>query len=310
MSASLFRAPAIGFAALLLTACTGTGDWGLFRPNGDAVPAAIEIPAAQAVDVEALPTDARMALRAVVLRLHGHNAAAIEAATRVAGSDLITPEPSFAYEGFAVRRVKIVDHAPAADPGDAGSVRALLRLDDDFGRSAAVSVAAEYIMEAQGLRLTAVAHRPLYAAHPRVELLIVPAEAARAALASAAGSYGALRAFAEQHAVAMREPQAVDPAARDYVAVAFVRDRVGPGATLAMRLSDQRRGSAGFESETRYLAFEPGWGAALAAGTFALDPDRSFWIKVVYDPKDSVPGAGDGERVIGLFSTAPATAGN
>ena len=66
--------------------------------------------------------------------------------------------------------------------------------------------------------------------------------------------------------------------------------------------------ACGYQDQTRYLAFEPGWGAALTPGVFALAPDQAFWIKVIYDPKDTVPGAGHGERVIGLYSTAPAMA--
>jgi hypothetical protein len=293
-------------ASLLLTACSN--DWFEDLAFRDATPASLAVPAAATVEVADLPPDAQAVLRAIVLRLHGHDAASVDAAAKVSGSRLVSPEPDFAYEGFAVRRVKLIEHAPASKAGDEGKLLALLRFDDAAGRTAAVSVAALYRKDAQGISLTEASYRPLYAAQPRVELLIVPAQAIKDSLADAAGSYEKLRALAEREAVAMRDPATADPAARDYVAIVFLRDRIGPGARLAMRLSDQRRGVRGFEDETRYLAFEPGWGAALTPGTFALAPDKSFWIKVVYDPKGTVPGAGEGERVIGLYSTAPAVA--
>ncbi len=293
-------------ASLLLSACSS--NWFEEWAYRDATPAALEIPAAETVAVADLPPDAQAALRAIALRLHGHDAAAVDAAAQVSGSALVEPEPGFTYQGFSVRRVKVIELSPAANPGDEGRIRALLRFDDSAGRSAGVSVAALYRKEAQGITLTEAAYRPLFAAHPRVELLIVPAEAVKDGLRDAADSYAELRALAEREAVAMRAPGSADPAAKDYVAIAFLRDRIGPGATLAMRLSDQRRGVQGFEDETRYLAFEPGWGAALTPGAFALSADKAFWIKVVYDPKGTVPGAGQGERVIGLYSTAPAIA--
>ncbi len=299
-------AATLACAVPLLAACST--DWFDEFAYRDATPRVIEIPAAEMVAVVDLPVDAQAALRAIALRLHGHAPAAVDAAAATSGSALISPEPGFTYEGFAVRRVKVLDLAPAANPGDEGSIRALLRFDDGVGRSAAVSVAARYRKEAQGITLIEAAYRPLYAAHPRTELLIVPAQAVKDGLGDAGQSYAALRALAEREAIAMRDPGATDPASKEYVAIAFLRDRVGPGATVAMRLSDQRRGTAGFEDQTRYLAFEPGWGAALTPGVFALAPDKAFWIKVLYDPKDTVPGAGHGERVIGLYSTAPAIA--
>jgi len=297
---------ALACASLLLTACTN--EWFNELAYRDAAPRALEIPAAETVAVADLPPDAQAALRAIALRLHGHEPAAVDAAAGVSGSALISPEPAFTYQGFTARRVKVLELAPAANPGDQGSIRALIRFDDSAGRSAAVSVAARYRKEAQGITLTEAGYRPLFAAHPRTELLIVPAQAIKDGLAGAADSYAALRALAEREAVAMRDAAATDPASKEYVAIAFLRDRVGPGATIAMRLSDQRWGVRGFEGETRYLAFEPGWGAALTPGVFALAPDQAFWMKVVYDPKDTVPGAGHGERVIGLYSSAPAVA--
>jgi len=297
---------ALACASLLLTACTN--EWFNELAYRDATPRALEIPAAETVAVADLPPDAQAALRAIALRLHGHEPAAVDAAAAVSGSALISPEPGFTYQGFTARRVKVLELAPAANPGDEGSIRALIRFDDNAGRSAAVSVAARYRKEAQGITLTEAGYRPLFAAHPRTELLIVPAQAVKDGLADAADSYAELRALAERAAVAMRDPASTDPAGKEYVAIAFLRDRVGPGATVAMRLSDQRQGVRGYEDQARYLAFEPGWGAALTPGVFALAPDQAFWIKVVYDPKDTVPGAGHGERVIGLYSTAPAMA--
>jgi len=293
-------------APLLLSACSS--NWFEEWAYRDATPAALEIPAAETVAVADLPPDAQAALRAITLRLHGHDATAVDAAAQVNGSALISPEPGFTYQGFSARRVKVIELSPAANPGDEGRIRALIRFDDAAGRSAGVSIAALYRREAQGITLTQAAYRPLYAAHPRVELLIVPAQAVKDGLADAADSYAELRALAEREAVAMRDSTSTDPASKEYVAIAFPRDRVGPGATIAMRLSDQRQGVRGYEDQTRYLAFEPGWGAALTPGVFALAPDQAFWIKVVYDPKDTVPGAGHGERVIGLYSTAPAMA--
>lgn len=297
---------ALACASLLLTACSN--EWFKELAYRDAAPRSLEIPAAETVAVADLPPDTQAALRAIALRLHGHDAAAVDAAAAVSGSALVSPEPGFTYQGFTARRVKVLDVAPAANPGDEGSIRALLRFDDAAGRSAAVSVAARYRKEAQGITLTEASYRPLYAAHPRTELLIVPAQAVKDGLGDAADSYAELRALAEREAVAMRDAAATDPAGKEYVAIAFLRDRVGPGATVAMRLSDQRQGVRGYEDQTRYLAFEPGWGAALTPGVFALAPDQAFWIKVVYDPKDTVPGAGHGERVIGLYSSAPAMA--
>ena len=297
---------ALACASLLLTACSN--EWFKELAYRDAAPRSLEIPAAETVAVADLSPDAQAALRAIALRLHGHDAAAVDAAAAVSGSALVSPEPEFTYQGFTARRVKVLDVAPAANPGDEGSIRALLRFDDAAGRSAAVSVAARYRKEAQGITLTEASYRPLYAAHPRTELLIVPAQAVKDGLGDAADSYAELRALAEREAVAMRDAAATDPAGREYVAIAFLRDRVGPGATVAMRLSDQRQGVRGYEDQTRYLAFEPGWGAALTPGVFALAPDKAFWIKVVYDPNDTVPGAGRGERVIGLYSSAPAMA--
>jgi hypothetical protein len=297
---------AFACAPFLLTACGN--EWFNELAYRDAAPRSLEIPAAETVAVADLPPDAQAALRAIALRLRGHEPAAVDAAAGVSGSALVSPEPGFTYEGFTARRVKVLNLAPATSPGDEGSIRALLRFDDDAGRSAAVSVAARYRKAATGIALTEAAYRPLYAAHPRVELLIVPAQAVKDGLGDAAGSYAALRALAEREAVAMRDAAATDSASKEYVAIAFLRDRVGPGATVAMRLSDQRWGVRGYEDETRYLAFEPGWGAALTPGVFALTPDKAFWIKVVYDPRGTVPGAGSGERVIGLFSSAPAVA--
>lgn len=307
MTGSLARAlTALTGASLLLTACSNA--WFKELAYRDAAPRVLEIPAAEAVAIADLPPDAQAALRAIALRLHGHEAAAVDTAAAVGGSALIAPEPGFTYQGFTARRVKVLDLAPAANPGDEGRISALIRFDDAAGRSAAVSVAARYRKEAQGITLLAADHRPLYAAHPRTELLILPAQAVKDGLAAAAGSYAELRALAEREAVAMRDAATADRAAKEYVAIAFLRDRVGPGATVAMRLSDQRQGVRGYEEQARYLAFEPGWGAALTPGVFALAPDKAFWIKVVYDPKDTVPGAGHGERVIGLYSTAPAVA--
>lgn len=307
MAGSVARMAVAAAAAGILLAACGT-DWFDELAYRDASPRALEVPASEAVAVADLPAEAQAALRAIALRLRGHDPAIVDAAAAVSGSALIAPEPGFTYQGFAARRVEVLDLTPAADPGDEGGIRALLRFDDSAGRSAAVSVAARYRKEAQGITLTEAAYRPLYAAHPRTELLIVPAQAVRDGLGDAAQSYAALRALAEREAVAMRDAGATDPGSREYVAIAFLRDRVGPGATVAMRLSDQRRGTAGFEDQTRYLAFEPGWGAALTPGVFALASDKAFWIKVVYDPHDTVPGAGHGERVIGLYSTAPAIA--
>lgn len=311
MIGSYFRSLApLAFLSLLLGGCSG-GSIDDFAPDwfyADVAPDTIQVPAAQTVAVADLPQDAQAVLRAVVLRLHGHDSAAVDAAAKVTGSDLVSPEPAFTYDGFTVHRVKLVGHTPAANVGDEGMIHAMLGFDDRVGRSAAASVVASYRRDASGLTLTQVGYRPLYAAHPRVELLIVPAEALKAQPDILGAGYADLRGFAEQNAIAMRDPAASNGAAGEYVAIAFLRDRIGSGATLAMRLSDQRRGVRGYAADTRYLAFEPGWGAALAPGVFALAADKSFWIKVVYDPKGAVPGAGRGERVIGLFSTAPTTA--
>lgn len=290
-------------APLFLVACSSTTSDGqlsrlLYK---DAAPASIEVPAAQAISLDQLSPDAQMALRAVVLRLHGNDAAAVDTAVGLSGSAAVQPEPDFTYDGFTVRRIKLVEQTT-------DFLHVLLRFEDHAGRAAAAAIAARYRRDTGGLSLTEVAYRPLFPAHPRVELLIVPADKIEPGLAEAAASYAALRGFVEERALALRNPAAVDGARQDYVAFAFPRDRIAGDASLAMRLSDQRLGVQGYEEQTRYLAFEPGWGAALTPGTFALAADRAFWIKVIYDPNDSVPGAGDGERVVGLFSTAPSAA--
>jgi len=290
-------------APVFLVACSGTvSDGQLSRLlYKDAAPVSIAVPAAEAITLDQLSPDAQAALRAVVLRLHGNDAAAVDAAVGLAGSAAAQPEPDFTYDGFTVRRIKLVEQS-------ADFLHVLLRFEDGAGRIAAAAVAARYSRNTSGLTLTEVAYRPLFPAHPRVELLILPVDTLEPGFVEAAESYAALRAFAEERAVAMRNPAEVDGAQRDYIAIAFPRDRIAGDASLAVRLSDQRLGVQGYEEQTRYLAFEPGWGAALTPGSFALAADRAFWIKVIYDPHDSVPGAGDGERVVGLFSTAPSTA--
>ncbi len=304
MNLSRLRARILALCApLFLVACSGTASDGqlahlLYR---DAAPDSIEVPSTQAMAFDQLPADAQLALRAVVLRLHGNDAAAVDAEVGLSGSAAAQPEPDFTYDGFTVRRIKLVEQG-------ADFLHVLLRFEDDAGRAAAAAIAARYRRDAAGLSLTEVAYRPLFPAHPRVDLLILPVDTLKPGFADATASYGALRAFAEERAVAMRSPAAVDGTRRDYLAIAFPRDRIAGDATIAMRLSDQKLGVRGYQEETRYLAFEPGWGAALTPGTFALAADRAFWIKVVYDPNGSVRGAGDGERVVGLFSTAPSTA--
>jgi hypothetical protein len=290
-------------APLFLVACSGTAsDDQLSRLlYKDAAPDSIEVPATEAISLDQLSSDAQMALRAVVLRLHGNDAAAVDTAVGLTGSAAAQPEPDFTYNDFTVRRIKLVEQG-------ADFLHVLLRFEDQAGRTAAAAIAARYRRDAAGLNLTEVAYRPLFPAHPRVELLIVPADKLEPGFVEAAAGYAALRSFVEERAVAMRNPAEVDGAAQDYVAFAFPRDRIAGDASIAMRLSDQRLGVQGYEEQTRYLAFEPGWGAALTPGTFALAADRAFWIKVIYDPNGSVPGAGDGERVVGLFSTAPSTA--
>lgn len=290
-------------APLYLVACSGaTSDGELSRLlYKDAAPDSIAVPATQAISPDQLSPDAQMALRAVVLRLHGNDAAAVDAAVGLAGSAAAQPEPDFTYDGFTVRRIRLVEQS-------ADFLHVLLRFEDNAGRAAAAAVAARYRRDAGGLSLTEVAYRPLFPAHPRVELLILPVDTLEPGFVEATATYTALRAFAEERAVAMRNPSAVDGARRDYIAIAFPRDRIAGDASLAMRLSDQKLGTQGYDEQTRYLAFEPGWGAALTPGAFPLATEQAFWIKVVYDPNGSVPGAGDGERVVGLFSTAPRTA--
>src|SRR5688572_29058952 len=142
---------ALGCASLLLTACSNA--WFKELAYRDAAPRVLEIPAAETVAAD-LPPDAQAALRAIALRLHGHEPAVVDAAAAVNGSALVSPEPGFTYQGFTARRVKVLELAPAANPGDEGTIRALLRFDDSAGRSAAVSVAARYRKDAQGITLT------------------------------------------------------------------------------------------------------------------------------------------------------------
>jgi hypothetical protein len=290
-------------APLFLAACSGSTSDGQVASllYQDAAPASIEIPAAEAVTLDQLSPDAQKALRAVVLRLHGNDAAAVDAAVGVTGSAAAQPEPDFTYDGFTVRRLNLVSQS-------AESLQVLLRFEDAAGRAAAAAIKLRYRKDAGSLALTEVGYRPLFPAHPRVDLLIMPAEKLEPGFAEAAATYAGLRAFVETHAVPMRNPAEVDSAQRDYAAFAFLRDRIDGTANLTMRLSDQRLGVQGYQDQARYLAFEPGWGVAVTPGAFALAADRAFWIKVVYDPNDSVPGAGDGERVIGLYATAPAAA--
>ena len=248
------------------------------------------------------------AINAVVKRLRGASAEDIVATFKVDRSEIIVAEKLFRYEDFALAQVKLLVNRPIEQIEGGHALTGYLHFEEATGRRAAAVFEVDYAVRRGLVTLVRGHWAPLFAAFPETEMYIVPTQALTRASDEAMMEFIPFYTHVIEHAVPLRAPERVGRKRDHYTIVVILKDRIAPDAKFQVRLSSRRHTPVGDAQGVTYVGYDTGWLVGAVGGTFAVDTRRPFWVKAVLEPGHDVPREARGERVVGLFSTAPVAA--
>lgn len=237
------------------------------------------------------PEDAALALSATVSQMRGWPLSGLPVSLMEAGRFQFA-EKAFRYEGFRVRFVELLDLKFIDNNPLHRYMQTVLHFTDATGRLALAQVTMQYALyENQGIMLRNAAAWPLFAPQPRFEMLAVPAVQFKEGGEAAMQSYEALHAFAKRHAATT--------GSGDHVLLIFAKDRLAPGSSMSVVLSEDPAQDDVDDSlaQFSYLNFD-GWAVALAQGPATLgDVKDLLYANVFYK------GADANQSLVGRFDT-------
>ena len=274
----------------------------------DRVPKRIATVEADRAVAEAEPWHVRAAINALVMRLRGASAELAADVFKVDRAGIVVPEKLFRYEDFALAQVKLLVDRPIEHiPGGHG-LTGYLHFEEATGRRAAAVFEVDYRVADGRVTFVRGHWAPLFAAFPETEMYIVPTQALTRASDEAMMAFIPFYTHVIEHAVPLRAPERVGRKREHYTIVVILKDRIAPDAKFQVRLSSRRHTPVGDAQGVTYVGYDTGWLVGAVGGTFAVDTRRPFWVKAVLEPGHDVPREARGERVVGLFSTAPVAA--
>ena len=258
------------------------------------------------VEVAAIPianedvsADLKLAVAGIVKRMQGEKDMAHVRFSPGAGTRLA--EPGFAYNGFALTRTSLLNHAPlAGDPNGIG-VGGFLFFEDAMLRRAAVTFEADYTVAKDGITFARAEIGQVLSRHPKVRMFVMPANAVVGKLAGIRSCQGFYN-LAREHAIDRRNPAAISKTSQDYVIVVFFEDRIAPSDKVEVRVTDDRSGTSGFGQGTTVYDFN-GWRVAVVGYNFILFGPKPLYVKVIHTPvRDDIGAFSRTEQVVGLYS--------
>ena len=255
------------------------------------------------VKPEKFPIHVKAALAASVMRLRGEPPERVRDEIGVDGSGAVSPEQAFDYSGFAVKTIELLTYETPEDQPLTRRIAGFLHFEDGTVRHAAVDFDITYRIAGESpVIIMQATVAPAFSPAAGADMYVVPAQVVEAGVSSLK-TYADLYQLMVTAAVPMTQARA-DSQAGDYVIFVFFQDRMPNGDQVQVGISDVRDGLESFTGTTQYIAFKTGWVVAMVPGTFALAPDKAFWVKAVHTPAAGADGDAD-PTLVGLFSTEP-----
>lgn len=193
--------------------------------------------------------------------------------------------PPFGHNGFILTGQRLFQYSkrPQGKPGRL--VAGQMDLRDLFGRRAKVNYIAEYNLTDAGFIIETATVQPAYTTDPQVESFLVPLKAFQKEMAKYPPTWEALYLLANRLNVLPMQNNAQNRESKDYILCAFLKDQAAPSAKAILRLANKKTSDLeyGYTKGTRYLSFN-GWIVAMIGGTFPANPEKDFWVKLVFSP--------------------------
>lgn len=271
-------------------------DGGVFS-SGGILSGETEYVYAEAADI---PPEVPALMTAVMLRLRGEPGGEVTRLLSVSGSEAITPEETFRYRGFAVRRVLIDEFEEDDDRPGNRHLAGRLYLEDPMGRATSVAFDLSYGLLGERLQISQASWAPAVSQEPRSVMFVVPRQAIEPDLEGIDKTYRDLYALVLDKALPMATGAGLPEGAQDYLLFVFIQDRLGPQAQLGLRIGEDPKRSGGYSGASSLIVFPEGWAVGVIAGRFSLSREDPLWVKVFYKPR-----AYERFDLIGLFSTQP-----
>ncbi|WP_288902516.1 hypothetical protein [uncultured Sneathiella sp.] len=315
ISSRRFLTVAALLAPLLLAGCEGSVSDSvgsiISNPFGSSEDSKKDVINVVDLNAQEIPWHIQSTVAATVLRLMNEEPETIDAQFSLVGSAGIATDENSSLAGFGVQNVQINDFFRPEDVPEVNRLGARLILVDPTGRRLGVSFVADY--EIIDDKVILKGHQWGYARAevPVVETYIVPLNAMEELDEARARDYGTFRSHILSHAVSTGDP-AVSGNMEDYSVVTFVMDRILEGDKFEVRISAVKDSTEGFADDSRYVLHDNGWVTGIVPGRFSLAPDKSFWVKAVFTPKEKEDGGFfskllTNEKLIGLYNTANQT---
>jgi hypothetical protein len=283
-------------ATLAFTGCATTPQ----RGGG-----AVELAAVRESDI---PADVRQLAAAVVLRMRAVDLPAGSGVDFAPGVvDTIAEQGGFAYKGFALRGLRVVETARERENPVTRRTSALLDFEDGYGRTATAVFQTRHVPA--GGSITIQSARVYQRYYPRVasRLFLVPVSSLSGEALSQMNSWQQLY----EHVVLNSVPVEAFPDRSDrrLFAVAFCLTRISPDARFEVQLSDNDTGACdGYGRNTTYLDYA-GWRVGIM-GVDAAGPKKEMVVKAFYTPGSEVGLFQRSRSVAGMYRLLPEKAGD
>ncbi len=211
-------------------------------------------------------------------------------------------EQRFHYAGFTLTSVAIDEYHTSDKDPDFRWISAMLRFHDRHDRVVSTAIRSEYRMVGKKIIIESAVILPLSSHNPRVNLYYVLANKLPKSLYQKQTSQEALLKLVKENAIPLNQKELISREGQDYVAFAFVMDRLVTDASVELRESKYQNNLKGNLSKNKTLSFD-GWFVAITEGTFSHKNPKKRFHKVIYTPGWDVPIKKQVPRLIGVFVT-------
>jgi hypothetical protein len=210
-------------------------------------------------------------------------------------------EDNFAYSDFAVGNIRFTEAGQLSESPLRRMIAGIVQFDGSHERGALAYVRAEYLLEENGLVIERSWARPFAPTDPRLDVVVVPLSAVKAAGDGIYSSWDSLYEFAAQNRVS-----AEDSKSRDwYVIYLFCLDRLAPDADFYAVVGKTSRESSKDKSLAKPVDLNyDGFRVAVVKAKFRLGSTaRRFYLNVQYRP-GRASAAEKSTRCIGTYDSA------
>lgn len=208
---------------------------------------------------------------------------------------------TFQYLGFGKPLYSVTHFVQKSDKDNLYNLGVIMYFTDATFRRCTVFCEFDYSIEGEQILVKQVIVKQLVPDIPKTLFAIVPADRVIDDLLQTYPTNVDILNWIVVNSLKFDEVPEI-PSKQSYYIFAATFDRIGKGAKLQIRLSDDKNGLDGETGNCMDMDYE-GWHVAIVRGEFELKTNQEFFIKIIYTPGDDVEPKLREPALIGVYSS-------